>query len=58
MSKYQPRIKRQGDCFYAYIVYVDKWGHETICHDFEGRFFASVINAARATTKYINNTLK
>lgn len=51
--KYQARITKQGDIFYALIVRVDYDGEENAIPGYKGRWFKTEKAAMRSTQKYI-----
>lgn len=53
MSKYEARITKQADSFYALIVRVDRDGEENVIHGYEGRFFKTMKAAQKSTSNYI-----
>lgn len=53
MSKYEARITKQEDSFYALIVRIDRDGEETVIHGYNGRFFATLKAAQKLTSDYI-----
>lgn len=53
MSKYEARIKKQADSFYALIVRVDRDGEENVIHGYKGRFFKTMKAAQKSTSNYI-----
>lgn len=52
MSKYEPRITKQDDSFYALIVRIDSDGTENVIHGFR-RFYKSEGVAQKRTNAYI-----
>jgi hypothetical protein len=53
MSKYQARIRKSDDSFYALIVRVDSDGQESVIHGYKGKHFASVKAAEKSIAAYI-----
>lgn len=51
--QYQARIRKQGDSFYAFVVYINQDGEEQVCADFKARFYTSYLRAEKATDNYI-----
>lgn len=53
MSKYEARITKQDNSFYALIVRIDRNGDENVIHGYEGRFFKTLKAAQKSTSAYI-----
>lgn len=53
MSKYEARITKQDDSFYALVVRIDRDGEESVIHGYEGRFFKTLKAAQKSTSNYI-----
>ena len=53
MSKYEPRITKQDDSFYALIVRIDRDGQENVIHGFR-KFYKTLKTAEQKTAQYIN----
>lgn len=52
MSKYEPRITKQDDSFYALVVRIDRDGEENVLHGFSG-FYKTEKSALRYANKFI-----
>jgi hypothetical protein len=53
MSKYEARIRKTGDNFYALIVRIDKDGEESVIHGYKGRHFSTMKAAEKSTAAYL-----
>lgn len=53
MSKYEPRISKQDNEFYALVVRIDRDGEENVVHGFRG-FYKTRKSAERFANRYIN----
>jgi hypothetical protein len=53
MSRYEPRINKEGDYFYALIVRVDADGEESVIRGYKGRHFKTKEGAIKSTAKHI-----
>lgn len=52
MSKYEPRISKQDDSYYALVVRIDRDGQENVVHGFRG-FYKTKKSALRYASKFI-----
>lgn len=57
MSKYEARIRKQDDSFYALIVRIDSDNQESVIHGYS-RFFKTLKAAEKSTSDYINKHFK
>lgn len=57
MSKYEARIKKQDDSFYALIVRIDSDGQEYVISGYS-RFFKTLKTAEKSSSNYISKYLK
>jgi len=53
MSKYEARISKSNDSFYALIVRIDRDGEESVIHGYNGRHFTTMARAEKSTSAYI-----
>lgn len=53
--RYESRISKSNDEFYALIVCIDKTGDERVIRSYPGKFFKTLQNAEKSTQKYINS---
>lgn len=53
MKRYQAKIIRSDDSFYALLVRVDKDGEEIVAHGYKGRYFTTEAAARRSVDKHI-----
>jgi hypothetical protein len=53
MSKYEARIRKTGENFYARIVRIDSDGEENVIHGYKGRHFATLKAAEKSTSAYL-----
>ena len=53
--RYESRITKQENEFYALIVCIDKTGDERVIRSYSGKFFKTLKNAEKSTQKYINS---
>ena len=53
--RYEPRISKQENEFYALIVCIDKTGDERVIRSYPGKFFKTLQNAEKSIQKYINS---
>jgi hypothetical protein len=57
MSKYEARINKQGNEFYALIVRIDYDGEENVIHGYKGRFFKTMKAAQKSTSNHIGKIM-
>ena len=55
--RYESRISKQENEFYALIVCVDKTGDERVIYGYKGKFFKTIQNAEKSTQKYIQKII-
>lgn len=53
--RYESRITKQENEFYALIVCIDKTGDERVIRSYPGKFFKTLSGAEKSTQKYINS---
>ncbi len=53
MKRYQAKIIRSDDSFYALLVRVDKDGETTVAHGYKGRHFATEAAAQKSIERHI-----
>lgn len=53
MKRYQARIRKMNDGYYALLVRVDKSGEENVARGYKGRYFATETAARRSVDRYI-----
>ena len=53
--RYESRITKQENEFYALIVCIDKTGDERVIRSYPGKFFKTLQNAEKSTQKHINS---
>ena len=51
--RYESRITKQENEFYALIVCIDKTGDERVVYGYKGKFFKTLQNAEKSTQKHI-----
>ena len=52
--RYESRITKQENEFYALIVCIDKTGDERVIRSYPGKFFKTLEGAKKSTQKHIN----
>ncbi len=55
--KYEPRIEKSNNEFYAIIVCIDNTGYERVMINYKGKFFKTLSAAEKSTQKHINKFL-
>lgn len=52
--RYESRIEKTNNEFYAIIVCIDNTGYERVMRGYEGKFFKTLEGAKKSTQKHIN----
>jgi len=53
MKRYQARVRKMNDAYYALLVRIDKDGEEVVAHGYKGRYFATEAAARRSIDRHI-----
>lgn len=52
-TRYEARIRNNGESIYAYIVRIESDNAESVVNDYKGRHFSSVKAAEKSTGRYL-----